>query len=176
MAEFIRDAAMTAAIFGFFASAWFGWAQEDPPRTWKAWLVSGSLGGLMVAILGGLVAWQNWDTGTVFDRTTSISFGIVVAIEVVIAALGSWILIRRRHADLVGPWVAFVVGAHFIPLAVLLQYPLFYVVAIALMVGSPIAVLVARRSSITVSAVNGVVAGSILLTAALVSLAGSLLA
>jgi hypothetical protein len=25
-AEFLRDAA-TAAVFGFFASAWFGWAQ-----------------------------------------------------------------------------------------------------------------------------------------------------
>jgi hypothetical protein len=26
-AEFLRDAAATAAVFGFFASAWFGWAQ-----------------------------------------------------------------------------------------------------------------------------------------------------
>jgi hypothetical protein len=25
-AEFLRDAAATAAVFGFFASAWFGWA------------------------------------------------------------------------------------------------------------------------------------------------------
>lgn len=33
-AEFLRDAAATAAIFGFFASAWFGWAQrrDRPPR------------------------------------------------------------------------------------------------------------------------------------------------
>jgi hypothetical protein len=28
--RFVRDAAAIAAIFGFFGSAWFGWAQENP--------------------------------------------------------------------------------------------------------------------------------------------------
>jgi hypothetical protein len=27
----LRDAAMAALILGFFASCWFGWAQERPP-------------------------------------------------------------------------------------------------------------------------------------------------
>jgi len=30
----LRDAAMTALILGFFASSWFGWAQERPPAAW----------------------------------------------------------------------------------------------------------------------------------------------
>jgi len=30
--EFVRDAAMTAAIFGFFSAGWDGWAQDDPPQ------------------------------------------------------------------------------------------------------------------------------------------------
>ena len=30
-AQFVRDAAMTAAIFGFFSAGWCGWAQDDPP-------------------------------------------------------------------------------------------------------------------------------------------------
>jgi hypothetical protein len=42
-AEFLRDAAMTAAVLGFFASAWFGWAQDDPPRSWRRPLVAGSV-------------------------------------------------------------------------------------------------------------------------------------
>jgi hypothetical protein len=31
-AEFLRDAAATAAVFGFFASAWFGWARASRRR------------------------------------------------------------------------------------------------------------------------------------------------
>ena len=42
-AEFLRDAAMTAAVLGSFASAWFGWAQDDPPRSWRRPLVAGSV-------------------------------------------------------------------------------------------------------------------------------------
>ena len=40
-AAFIRDAAMTAVVFGFFASSWFGWAQEAPPASWRRWLGAG---------------------------------------------------------------------------------------------------------------------------------------
>jgi len=42
-AEFLRDAATTAAVLGFFASAWFGWAQDDPPRSWRRPLVAASV-------------------------------------------------------------------------------------------------------------------------------------
>jgi hypothetical protein len=30
--QYTRDAAMSALILGFFASSWFGWAQEKPRR------------------------------------------------------------------------------------------------------------------------------------------------
>ena len=30
-ADFVRDHAMYAAIFGLFSTTWFGWAQENPP-------------------------------------------------------------------------------------------------------------------------------------------------
>ena len=85
--EFVRDAAMTAAIFGFFAAGWYGWAQDDPPTGWRRPLPVGSITGILVAIAGGIVAWQNWSTGTVFDANTSPIFGLIVGIEVLL----SWV-------------------------------------------------------------------------------------
>lgn len=29
--QYARDGAMSALVLGFFASCWFGWAQEKPP-------------------------------------------------------------------------------------------------------------------------------------------------
>ena len=71
--EFARDAAMTAAIFGFFAMGWFGWAQEHPPKPWKKWLISGSVLAALILVVAGLLSWSIWNTGTVFDRDTSAS-------------------------------------------------------------------------------------------------------
>jgi hypothetical protein len=73
--------------------------------------------GLLTAIAGGIVAWQNWDAGTVFDAATGRSFGIVVGVEVLLAGLGAWFLAYRRRTELIPPWVALVVGVHFFPLA-----------------------------------------------------------
>jgi hypothetical protein len=41
MTEFVRDAAATGAILGFFGFAWFGWAEEHPPKSWRPWLFTG---------------------------------------------------------------------------------------------------------------------------------------
>ncbi|MFI7426837.1 hypothetical protein ACIBPB_07600 [Micromonospora sp. NPDC049836] len=76
-AEFVRDAAMTAAVLGFFAMGWFGWAQEDPPKRRKKWLVSGSVLATLVLVAAGLLSWTIWNTGTALDRDTSVLFGQV---------------------------------------------------------------------------------------------------
>jgi hypothetical protein len=80
-AEFLRDAAATAAIFGFFASAWFGWAQDEPPPGWRKALVAGSILSLLTAVGGGVVTWRNWSGPTAFDADTSRTFGLVVGVE-----------------------------------------------------------------------------------------------
>jgi hypothetical protein len=72
-AELLRDAAATAAVFGFFASAWFGWAQDQPPPAWR----------------------------TALDADTSRTFGLVVGIEVALAAIGAAVLARRRRSELI---------------------------------------------------------------------------
>jgi hypothetical protein len=40
---YARDSAMTALILGFFASCWFGWAQERPPASWRGPLIAGAV-------------------------------------------------------------------------------------------------------------------------------------
>ncbi|MEV7231850.1 hypothetical protein AB0M79_33325 [Polymorphospora sp. NPDC051019] len=174
-ADFVRDAAMTAVIFGFFASGWFGWAQEKPPPTWPKWLGIGSGVSMLTAVAGGLLAWRHWTDGTVFDADTSKAFGLVVAIEFGAAGLGALLLAVTRHKDLVPAWVALVVGLHLFPVAVLLHYPLIHLPAVLLTVVALAAVPVARARSLPVSAVTGVGCGAALLVSALISLAGALL-
>ena len=119
-----RDAVATAAVFGFFASAWFGWAQDQPPPAWRRWLVAGSVLSLLTAVGGGVLTWRNWTDPTAFDAGTSRTFGLVVGVEVALAAIGAAVLARRRSGDLIPAWVALVVGVHLIPVAWLLRYPL----------------------------------------------------
>jgi hypothetical protein len=172
--EFSRDAAMTAAIFGFFAMAWFGWAQEHPPRSWKKWLIAGSVVATLALLAGGLLAWRRWNTGTVFDGETGRTFGIIVGIEFALAGLGAGLLAWRGRKELIPVWIALVVGAHLFPLAPLLHYPLLYLVAALVTIAALVAVPVARGRSVAVSAVNGLGVGTALLTAAIFSLADAL--
>ena len=174
MTEHVRDAAATALIFGFFASAWFGWAQDDPPPRWRPWLIAGSVAALATAAAGGILMWRHWSDGTAFDRDTSIRFGIVVGIEFALAGIGAAILAARRRSDLTPVWIALVVGVHLFPVAVLLGYPLIHVVAALVTVAAAVAYPLARARSVAVSAVTGALTGSVLLVSALVSLVGAL--
>lgn len=170
MTEFVRDAAVTAAIFGFFAASWFGWAQDQPPQRWRVWLIAGSAGSLIVAIAGGLLAWRNWSTGTVFDRQTSIVFGVVVAVEVLLAAIGVAILTRRGRSDLVATWIALIVGLHLYPLAPLFESPLLYLTATVITVGALTSLPLARAKGTTASTYTGLITGSTLVGTALICL------
>jgi hypothetical protein len=171
--DYVRDATATAAVFGFFASVWFGWAQEQPPARWRPLLIAGTVVSLLTALAGGVLTWLRWDETTVFDADTSIAFGIVVAIELVLAVAGVMVLALVRKLELAAAWVAFIVGLHLFPVAVLLEFWLLYPVAAAVTVAAAVAVPVARSRSIAVSAVTGVSAGTILLTAGLASLVSS---
>ena len=169
-AEFVRDAAATAAVFGFFASGWLGWAQDDPPPGWRRILATGSVLSLLTAVAGGILTWRNWSEGSAIDAETGPVFGAIVGIEVALAGLGALVLARRGQGDLTAAWVALVVGVHFFPLAPLLEYPLLYVVAALVTVAAVVSVPVARARGIAVSAVTGITVGTVLLGAALVSL------
>ncbi|WP_430500416.1 hypothetical protein ACQRWP_01095 [Micromonospora trifolii] len=174
--EHVRDAAATAFVFGFFASSWFGWAQEAPPKPWRPVLVAGSILALLTATAGGLLAWTHWSDGTAFDADTSRTFGIVVGIEFGIAAIGAGLLARLRRRELIAPWVALVVGVHLFPVAELLGYRLIHLVAALVTVVAVVAVPVARARALAVSAVVGLSTGVALLLGAVSSLVIALVA
>ena len=169
-AEFTRDAAATAAIFGFFAASWFGWAQENPPTTWRKLLIVGTILSLLVAVVGGVLTWQHWSTGTVFNPQSGRAFGLIAGIEFAAAGIGAGVLTALGKANLIAPWVALVVGVHLLPLAPLLQYPLLYGVAALVSMVALVAVPLARAQAVTVSALTGFATGVVLLAAALFSL------
>lgn len=175
LTEYTRDAAMVAVIFGFFGMVWFGWAQEDPPKRWRAWLAGGSILSVLTAIAGGLLAWQHWGDGSAFDRETSPIFGIIVGIEFGVAAIGALLLtLVFKRREFVAPWVAFVVGVHLFPVAALIGYPLVHVAAALVTVVSILAIPVARKSALAPSAVTGLGTGVSLLVVGLISLAVAL--
>ena len=171
---FLRDAAMTAVIFGFFGSGWFGWAQEAPPPGWSWRLALGSILSLAVAVAGGIVAWLHWSDGTIFGPATGRDFGIVVGIEFAMASAGALALGLTNRKDLIPAWIAFVVGVHLFPVAAILQYPVLHVVAALVTLVSLIAVPIARSGSLAVSFVTGVGTGLVLLAGATYSLISAL--
>ncbi|MER7419684.1 hypothetical protein ABT346_23370 [Micromonospora peucetia] len=170
IAEHIRDASATAVVFGFFASSWFGWAQEAPPRSSRPFLGVGSVLSLLTAVAGGILTWRRWAEPTAFDADTSRAFGIVVGIEFGVAALGAGLLALRRRWDLIPVWVALVVGVHLFPVAALIDYPLIHLPAALVTVVALAAAPVARARAVAVSAVVGLGTGVVLLVAAVASL------
>lgn len=168
----IRDTAATVAVLAFFASTWFGWAQESPPKAWRLPLALASVVSVLLAVLGGVLTWQRWVRGSVFDQLgTARAFGIVVGVEFVIAGVGAIVLIRCRRRQFTAVWIALVVGVHFVPLASLLDYPLLYAAAAGVVAVAVAAVPVARSRKLPLSLVTGTGTGSVLLAVALVSLA-----
>jgi len=172
--DHVRDAAMTAVIFGFFATVWFGWAQENPPPSWRRLLVAGTaIAGLTAA--GGLArALLHWSDGTVFDDATGRAFGIVVGVEFAAAAIGAGVLAATGRARWTPVWIAFVVGVHLFPVAVILEYPAIHVVAALVTAASLVAIPVARARSLTPSAVVGAGSGASLTLGAVFSLVAAL--
>ncbi|WP_436532339.1 hypothetical protein [Actinoplanes sp. HUAS TT8] len=169
MAEYVRDLAMSAVIFGFFASSWFGWAQEAPPRRWRPWLIAGSVLSFVTLAAGIVLAVRHWNDGSAFDGDTSRVFGIVVGIEFGAAGLGAILLAVRHRAELIPVWIAFVVGVHLFPVAVIMNYPLVHVTAALVTLASLAAIPLARSRHLTPSAAVGAPTGVILVATGLVS-------
>ncbi len=170
-AEFVRDAAGTTAVLGFFAAGWFGWAQDAPPAGWRLWLTGGSVAGMITALAGGLLTWSHWTDGSAITSETGPIFGLIVAVEVVLSAAGAAVLHRRGQSRYIPAWVAVIVGLHLLPLAPLFRYPFLWIVGAAVTLIGLAAIPIASARSLPVSAVTGVAVGTVLLSSALVSLA-----
>ncbi|MGX6601501.1 hypothetical protein ACWKSP_05100 [Micromonosporaceae bacterium Da 78-11] len=159
-----RDHALTALILGFFASSWFGWAQEKPPARWRKPLAVAAPVSLVVALAGALLAWQNWCGGTVVSEPAALRrYGIIVGLEFGIAAIGAVALLLARQSTYLAPWICLVVGAHFLPLAPVLENPALVGLGVLLVAVAVAGVVVHRRTGLPASAVTGAGAGVSLL-------------
>jgi hypothetical protein len=122
--QYIRDGAMSAAILGFFASSWFGWAQEKPPPGWRRPLIVGAALSLIVAVVGAVYAWRNWSDGSALREPGVIrQHTIIVGVEFGVAAAGATVIALSGHGEYLAAWVCLVVGMHFWPMAPVLKSP-----------------------------------------------------
>ena len=162
-ADLTRDLLMTAAIFGFFAFVWFGWAQENPPPVARLPLGIGAGIGAALAITFGILSAMNWDAPTALDPTGAgfRTYLALVAVEVAIAAAGGIALAVSRWRRFVSVWVLLVVGVHFFALAPVLDMSALNVLA-ALLVAAVAATMATSRSNFQPSFIAGTSAGVIL--------------
>lgn len=166
----LRDRLMTTGILSFFASAWFGWAQEDPPSSWPVPLTIGACLGILGAVVCGLLAARHWRSGSVLDdRATFRRYLVVVGVECVLCGIGGGLLGGLSAVAYISAWICLVVGVHFVPLARVLRNPGLYPLAIAMIVIAVACVPVARAAGLTTSAVCGAAAGVALLAYAVSS-------
>ena len=164
----VRDLAVMTVVFGVAAMLWFGWGQEDPPRRWRLPLGIGGGLGLVAAVVGGFLVWQNWGPEFALAATSARrAFGITCGIEFGLAGIGAAILGVTRRSHWIAPWIALVVGAHFVPLALIFKDPGLMVLAILMILTVAASVLLQRRRSITPSASTGFGSGSVLLVFAI---------
>lgn len=141
-----RDLVMIGAVFGVAAFIWAGAAQERPPKHWVWRVVLGALtlAGLALAALSVPVAVGNWGSPTVLQSgTTSLVIYIIVFwVELVLAALLAFFVIRAGRRDLIMPLILAAVGVHFFALAPIFAQPFLYVVAVLLTVAAVVAALI----------------------------------
>jgi len=116
--QYARDSAMSALILGFFASCWFGRAQEKPPPGWRSPLIVGAVLSLIVAVIGAVYAWRNWSDGSALGESGAMRrYGIIVGVEFGIAAVGAAVIASCGGGEYIAAWVCLVVGVHFWPMA-----------------------------------------------------------
>lgn len=162
--QYVRDGAMSALILGFFASSWFGWAQERPPARWRPALIVGAVLSLIVAALGAVYAWRSWSEGSVLSEPGAMrQYGIIVGVEFGVAAAGAAVIGLWGRVKYISAWVCLVVGVHFWPLAPLLDSPSLIALGTLLTGIAAVAVFISRRTGVAPSAITGAGAGTALL-------------
>ncbi|GAA3720536.1 hypothetical protein GCM10022224_103290 [Nonomuraea antimicrobica] len=167
---FLRDQYFTTAWFGLMAFVWFGWAQESPPRRWRVWLGVGSVLGVGLAVAFGVLTAANWGEPSALEGKYAW-FGVLVAVEVIAAGAGCLVLARRGASSWMAWWVALVVAAHFLPLALLLNDIGVAVVGVVQLVALGAVVRRLRGTPTPSSQLAGPIMGATLLLSAAISAA-----
>jgi hypothetical protein len=157
-----RDAGFTALFLGFFAAAWFGWAQAG--GRFGPWLTLGSILSWLVAIAGLIIGLRSPAAGSAMRRPgANRRYGIIVGTEFGSAAVGAAILGVIGQVEYIPVWVCAVVGVHFFPLAPVLADPGLVYLGVATLIVAAAGLVTALVSSVDAATVTGIGAGLLLL-------------
>jgi len=169
--EYIRDYCMYAAIFGFFSFVWFGWAQEKPRPGWRVYLGIASGISFLVCLFGVYLSVKNWNAPSALSDADSYrQYLIFFYLEIILAAAGAFVLMRKKRGQFVAPWVAFIVGVHFIGLKTVFEDFSLYLLAALLIGVSVIAIFVSPKLKVAYSAITGIGSGTALFAFAILGL------
>ncbi|WP_339315979.1 hypothetical protein [Paenibacillus sp. FSL R10-2734] len=169
--EYVRDYTMYAAIFGMFSFSWFGWAQENPRSSWRKYIGISSGVALLICLIGVYLSVTNWDAPSVLnDKTSFDNYLISVYIEFFLAGAGASILMKCKYNDYTAPWIAFIVGIHFIGLKSVFNDFSLYILAALLVVVSIASLFISKKLKVANSAITGIGAGTVLFAFALLGL------
>ncbi|SFS72784.1 hypothetical protein [Paenibacillus sp. BC26] len=169
--DYIRDYAMYASVFGMFSFAWFGWALENPRASWRIYLGIASGIALLVCLTGVYLSVKNWDAPSALNEASSFrDYLISFYAEFVLSGAGAFVLIRLKRKAYVAPWIAFIVGIHFISLKSVFDDPSLWLLAALMVTVSIVAVIVSPKLQVANSAITGIGAGTVLFGFALLGL------
>ena len=159
-----RSRGVTVAIDGLAAFVWFGWGQAAAP----AWLVIpfavGSGLGVLLAVAGVVLAWRSpGPLPAMSDRAVRRRYGIIVGLEFGLLGAGAAILGATGHDRWIPVLICAGVGAHFFPLATVLQNPTLRPLGALLVVVAAAALITGLASAVAPSTVTGAGAGLSLL-------------
>lgn len=169
--EFIRDYTMYAAILGFFSLSWFGWAQEKPRESWRKYLGMASGVSLLVCLIGVYLSVNNWNAPSALsDTSTFQTYLITVYIVFFLAGAGAIVLLLRKRGNYVAPWIAFIVGIHFVGLAPVFHDNGLYILAALIVAISIASLFISRTLNVANSAITGIGTGCSLLIFAVIGL------
>ncbi len=169
--DYLRDYTMYAAIFGMFSFSWFGWAQERPRASWRKYLGIASGIALLVCLIGVYLSVTNWDAASALTNKTAFgSYLVSVYVEFFLAGAGAFVLIRKKLSNYVAPWIAFIVGIHFIGLSSVFEDPSLYILAALLVAVSILSLWLSRKLNVANSAITGIGSGTVLFIFALLGL------
>ncbi|MCR8643774.1 hypothetical protein NV379_14050 [Paenibacillus sp. N1-5-1-14] len=169
--DYIRDYVMYASVFGMFSFSWFGWAQENPRASWRKYIGIASGIALLVCLYGVYLSVTNWHAPSALNDTAAFkSYLISVYAEFAIGGIGAIVLLRKKKQQFVAPWIAFIVGIHFIGLKSVFDDASLYLLAGLLVAVSVIALLTSRKLKVGYSAITGIGAGTVLFGFALLGL------
>ncbi|MDQ8736955.1 hypothetical protein [Paenibacillus sp. LHD-38] len=169
--EYIRDYAMYAAIFGFFSFSWFGWAQENPRKSWRKYIGMASSLPLIICLIGIYLSVNNWEEATALsDSSVFKSYLFFVFIEFFLAAIGAILLIKLKQKDYIAPWIVFIVGIHFFWLKNVFKDPSLNILGILLVGVALLSLFLSKKLRVANSAITGIGAGTILFCFAILGL------